>query len=257
MVDDRCAYGGKIELRNRRNEKESRHMIRCLCTILYLFCILNLAGISVNTHKVYDNRSNAVNEVSGMIGEQKMTKKKIAITFDDGPSEACTGRLLDGLKKRQVKASFFVLGENVKENPKLAKRIVEEGHLIGNHTFHHVELSKMNEQKAKEELKKASSAIFRATGKYPEYMRPPYGECTRKLEDSVDMILVRWSVDPRDWDTDNADEIVKKVVTSAGENDIILLHDCYDSSVDAALRIIDILEKEGFEFVTVDELYIP
>lgn len=257
MVDDRCAYGGEIKLKDRRNEKESRYMIRCLCTILYLFCILNLAGISVNTHKVYDNRSNAVNEVSGMIEEQKMTKKKIAITFDDGPSEACTGRLLDGLKKRQVKASFFVLGQNVDNYPELAKRIVQEGHLIGNHTYDHVELSKTDDVKAKEELKKASDAIFKATGTYPEYMRPPYGECRRKLEDSVDMLLVRWSIDPRDWDTGNTDEIVKKVVTSVGENDIILLHDCYDSSVDAALKIIDILEKEGYEFVTVDELYNP
>lgn len=239
-----------------RKEKESRHAIRCLYTILYLFCVLNLAEISVNFHMVND-RNNTVREVSGMIKEQKMPKKRIAITFDDGPSDSCTGRLLDGLKQRQVKASFFVLGEKVENNPNLTKRIVSEGHLIGNHTYHHVELTKMREEKAEEELEKASEAIFKATGRYPEYMRPPYGECTRKLEDSVNMILVRWSIDPRDWDTDNADEIVRKVVTSAGENDIILLHDCYDSSVDAALRIIDILEKEGFEFVTVDELYFP
>ncbi|MGN1166435.1 MAG: polysaccharide deacetylase family protein [Lachnospiraceae bacterium] len=211
----------------------------------------------MNVHEVYKDRRNEVSEVSGSIEEQKNQKKKIAITFDDGPSEACTGRLLDGLKERQVKASFFVLGQNVDNYPELAKRIVQEGHLIGNHTYDHVELSKTDDVKAKEELKKASDAIFKATGTYPEYMRPPYGECTRKLEDSVDMLLVRWSIDPRDWDTGSADEIVKKVVTSVGENDIILLHDCYDSSVDAALKIIDILEKEGYEFVTVDELYNP
>ena len=98
--------------------------------------------------------------------------------------------------------------------------------------------------------------IFEITGKYPEYTRPPFGLWQRKLESEIQVFPTMWTIDPLDWTTENVDEIVNKVVTEAEENDIILLHDCYDSSVDAALRIVDILKEKGFEFVTVDELIL-
>lgn len=255
--------GGEKKMRDRK-DKEEKKMIRCLCVMLYLFCILNLMGVSLNFHtaeKMHYSDTEKVKEavsekVSGGFSEYGGMPPKIALTFDDGPNVACTGRLLDGLKERHVRATFFVIGKNVKENPKLTKRIHEEGHMIGNHTYSHLEMSKVPEEKAKEELTKTSRTVHAVTGEYPQYMRPPYGVCSRELEDSLDMILVRWTIDPLDWKTDNTDEIVKKVVTNAEENDIILLHDCYHSSVDAAFRIIDILQKKGFEFVTVDELFL-
>ena len=179
---------------------------------------------------------------------------KIAITFDDGPSSQCTGRLLDGLKERNVKATFFLIGENAKENPELVKRLDEEGHLIGNHTYHHVEITKVSDEEAKKEILDTNKVITSITGKSVEYMRPPFGLWQRNLEMEIEVLPVMWTIDPLDWTTENVDEIVNKVVTEAEENDIILLHDCYDSSVDAALRIIDILQKKGFEFVTVDQL---
>lgn len=228
------------------NKSEQKKMIGCLLMVLFLICILNVTGVSMHVETMQPIATK----------QQKVEKKKIALTFDDGPNSICTKRLLDGLKERNVKASFFVLGENVKEYPKLAKRMAAEGHLIGNHTYSHVELTKMAENRAKEELEKTNEIVYQVTGIQPEYMRPPYGECSKKLEDSVDMILVRWTIDPRDWNTDNTEQIVKKVVTSAKENDIILLHDCYRSSVDAAFEIIDQLTEEGFEFVTVDEICV-
>ncbi|MCI8321111.1 MAG: polysaccharide deacetylase family protein [Dorea sp.] len=247
-----------------RKDREERKVIRCLCAILYLFCVLNLTGISLDftvREKMHYNTAEKVKEtaagqVPGEVPEYGEGAKKIALTFDDGPNIACTGRLLDGLKERNVRATFFVIGKNVKANPKLTKRISEEGHMIGNHTYSHIDMSKVSEKKAGKELKKTSRAVHAITGEYPQYMRPPYGVCSRKLEESLDMILVRWTIDPLDWKTENTDEIVKKVVTKTEENDIILLHDCYNSSVDAALKIIDILKKEGYEFVTVDELFL-
>lgn len=179
---------------------------------------------------------------------------KIAITFDDGPSRQCTGRLLDGLKERGVKATFFLIGKNAKENPKLVRRIDEEGHLIGNHTYNHVEITRLSDEEAKKELMDTDEVISQITGKHVEYMRPPFGQWQDNLEKELNVMPVMWSIDPLDWTTKNVDEIVNKVVTEAGENDIILLHDCYDSSVDAALRIVDILMKKGYEFVTADEL---
>ena len=247
-----------------RKEREERLVIRCLCTILYFFCILNLTGVSLDfqvKEKMHYNNAQEVKavgseHVSGEMSEYGDVPKKIALTFDDGPNVACTGRLLDGLKKRNVRATFFVIGKNAKKNPKLTKRIYEEGHMIGNHTYTHIDMSKVSEGKAGKELKKTSRTVHAITGEYPQYMRPPYGVCSQKLEESLDMILVRWTIDPLDWKTENTNEIVKKVVTKAEENDIILLHDCYKSSVDAALKIIDILQKKGYEFVTVDELFL-
>ena len=96
--------------------------------------------------------------------------------------------------------------------------------------------------------------MYHIIGKHIEYVRPPFGAWQKELEKSLDVLPVMWTIDPLDWTTENVDEIVNKVVTEVDENDIILLHDCYDSSVDAALRIVDILKKKGYRFVTVDEL---
>ena len=101
-----------------------------------------------------------------------------------------------------------------------------------------------------------NEVIQNITGEPVEYMRPPFGAWQKVLEERLHVFPVLWTVDPLDWTTENADEIVNKVVTEAGENDIILLHDCYKSSVEAALRIIDLLQAEGYEFVTVDELIV-
>ena len=163
---------------------------------------------------------------------------------------------MDGLLERDVKATFFLIGENAKENPKLVKRIYDEGHLIGNHTYTHVEITKISDEEAKIELEKTDHVISSITGEHVQYMRPPFGAWQKELENELNVLPVLWTVDPLDWTTENVDEIVNKVVTETEENDIILLHDCYDSSVDAAFQIIDILKKEGFEFVTVDELMI-
>lgn len=183
-------------------------------------------------------------------------KKKIALTFDDGPSAAYTGTLLDGLKERNVKATFFLIGENAEENPELVKRIYEEGHLIGNHTYSHVEITKISDEEAMEELEKTDNIIWAITGEHMQYMRPPFGSWQKELERRLDVLPVLWTVDPLDWTTENVEEIVNKVVTETKENDIILLHDCYESSVQATLQIIDILQEENYEFVTVDELMI-
>lgn len=183
-------------------------------------------------------------------------RKKIALTFDDGPCAGCTDQLLDGLKKRNVKATFFLIGKNAENNPQLVRRIYEEGHLIGNHTYSHVEITKVSDEEAIQELQKTDQIIWKITGEHVQYMRPPFGAWQKELESRLEVLPVLWTVDPLDWTTENVEEIVNKVVTETKENDIILLHDCYKSSVEAALRIIDDLQKEGYEFVTVDQLLL-
>ncbi len=177
---------------------------------------------------------------------------KIAITFDDGPS-IYTEKLLDGLKERQVRATFFVIGKSAQQYPEIIKREAVEGHLLGNHTYSHVQITKLSIEKAREEIEKTNQIIEDLTGNKVEYVRPPFGVWEEELED-LQMHSTMWSVDPLDWTTKNTDEIVNRVVTKVKENDIILLHDCYESSVQAALRIVDLLQAQGYEFVTVEEL---
>ena len=238
-------------------KKTGCNKIKMLCGLLYTLCLLQVLGISVyqNLKDEEEEETNKIDDAIAFVSSSMVEEPpRIAITFDDGPSSQCTGRLLDGLKERNVKATFFLIGENAKENPELVKRLDEEGHLIGNHTYHHVEITKVSDEEAKKEILDTNKVITSITGKSVEYMRPPFGLWQRNLEMEIEVLPVMWTIDPLDWTTENVDEIVNKVVTEAEENDIILLHDCYDSSVDAALRIIDILQKKGFEFVTVDEL---
>ncbi|MEO2262751.1 MULTISPECIES: polysaccharide deacetylase family protein [Lachnospiraceae] len=238
-------------------KKTGCNKIKMLCGLFYTLCLLQVLGISVyqNQKDEEEEETNKVDDAIAFVSSSMVEEPpKIAITFDDGPSSQCTGRLLDGLKERNVKATFFLIGENAKENPELVKRLDEEGHLIGNHTYHHVEITKVSDEEAKKEILDTNKVITSITGKSVEYMRPPFGLWQRNLEMEIEVLPVMWTIDPLDWTTENVDEIVNKVVTEAEENDIILLHDCYDSSVDAALRIIDILQKKGFEFVTVDQL---
>lgn len=236
-----------------------------ICGMLYTFCLCFALGVlpgsalkmsyeeSQGSQNQTEKYENALQYVNASVAAEK---PKIAITFDDGPSEHYTPVLLDGLKERGVKATFFLIGENVEKNPAIIQRMSKEGHLIGNHTYHHVEITKVPDDEAYEEIKTTSDLICQITGQSVEYMRPPFGLWQKELEDKLNVLPVMWSIDPLDWTTENVDEIVNKVVTEAEENDIILLHDCYKSSVEAALRIVDILQEQGYDFVTVDELIL-
>ena len=180
--------------------------------------------------------------------------KKIALTFDDGPHPYYTEQLLDGLKERNVKATFFILGKHAEQYPELVERMNEEGHLIGNHTYSHLQLSQRNGEAFKEELVKTNELIEELTGQEVQYVRPPYGTWDKKFEKELNMFPVLWTIDPLDWSSKNVAGIVQKVKNKARENSIILMHDEYKTTVTAALQIIDELEKEGYEFVTVEEL---
>lgn len=183
-------------------------------------------------------------------------KKKIALTFDDGPHAVYTERLLDGLKERGIHATFFVVGENLEGKEELLKRILEEGHIIGNHTYNHVQLNLLSMDAACVEIWKTNTAIFDITGKIPVYIRPPYGLWDEDSACAADMEIVLWNIDSEDWKYKNKSRIVERVVKQAKDNGIILLHDIYQTSVEAALEIADRLIEQGYEFVTVDELMI-
>ena len=239
-------------------KKRKKAFVLFICIVGICFLVTRMVRVEDKTTVKVHNMHTEQNEKAIRYVASNMIKEdpKIAITFDDGPSPAWTPQLLDGLKERNVKATFFLIGENAKNNPELVKREAEEGHLIGNHTYHHVELTSLPEDKARQEVEQTDQTISKITGEHVAYMRPPFGAWKKEMETELEVMPVLWTVDPLDWTTKNVDEIVRKVVTQTKENDIILLHDCYDSSVKAAFRIIDQLRDRGFAFVTAEELII-
>ncbi len=206
-------------------------------------------------------RSSTVAADSGMIrtleersGMEAQDVRKIAITFDDGPHPSYTAQLLDGLKQRGIHATFFVTGEHAELHPDIIKRMADEGHLIGNHTYSHIQLTRKNREKFREELIKTNEILKEITGEEVQYVRPPYGSWDKSFEKELNMFPVLWTVDPLDWSSRNVGRITEKIVSKTGENDIILMHDYYDTSVTAALQAIDELMEEGYTFVTVEEI---
>ena len=186
--------------------------------------------------------------------EEYIEAKKVAITFDDGPNPEYTERLLDGLKERNVKATFFLIGKEVKEYPEIVKRISDEGHLIGNHTYEHVNLCEIDCDPVKWQVEQTNDAIYEVTGERPMYIRPPYGCWNKQMEEETGMLEILWNVDPRDWDCKDSGVLIERVLKQVQNDSIILFHDASASSVDAALAVIDILTERGYEFVGADEL---
>jgi peptidoglycan/xylan/chitin deacetylase (PgdA/CDA1 family) len=123
-------------------------------------------------------------------GSEYVEVKKVAITFDDGPNPEYTEKLLDGLKERNVTATFFLIGSEVKEYPDIVKRMDEEGHLIGNHTYEHVNLCETDTNQVKWQVEQTNDLIYEVTGKRPVYIRPPYGSWSKELEDMTGMLEI-------------------------------------------------------------------
>lgn len=213
--------------------------------IVLVLGIFLIAGVG------WKRNSNKASEAAGDCYENI-----IAITFDDGPGYRTTAKLLDGLAERNVKATFFLIGNKVEENKEIVRRMYNEGHLIGNHTYSHVDLACVSNNSALEEIKKTNELIKSITGEDVKYIRPPFGKYNNRLIFNVNMTAVLWSIDPDDWKTTDVSQVVNLVVNNAGCGDIILLHDIYDSSVEAALEIIDRLQDKGFIFVTVDQILL-
>lgn len=239
--------------------RRRKYWLQALAAVYLLWTLP--AGFTGSADTVEDAREKAALTDAGTGSVQVSSeepKPMIALTFDDGPDADSTPRLLDGLKERGVQATFFVIGANIEKdgNDALIKRMYEEGHLIGNHTYHHVDLSGLSHEAAHRELEMTDERIREITGEEPYFIRPPFGAFPDDMEEDLDRLYVKWTVDPLDWTTKDTDTVVRRVIEDTGENDIILLHDCYDSSVDAALRIVDILQEKGYEFVTADRIIL-
>lgn len=185
-------------------------------------------------------------------------KKIVALTFDDGPGPY-TARLLDELKKRGVRATFFVLGSCVDNYPELIKRMEAEGHVVGNHSNKHKNLTKLSSAGIKKEMDACADKIAKLLGHKPEVMRCPGGNSNKKVLEyakNAGIPIAYWTVDTRDWESRHVGSILGVAFSENGikSGSVVLMHDIYETTVDAAIQMIDRLQKEGYTFVTVPEM---
>jgi peptidoglycan/xylan/chitin deacetylase (PgdA/CDA1 family) len=182
----------------------------------------------------------------------------IAMTFDDGPHGTQTPRLLDMLKQRGLKATFFVCGQCVAEFPDVAKRIVAEGHEIANHSWNHPNLIPMSDTAVREQLDRTHAAVKQATGVDMKMFRPPYGNFTARQRNwafaTYGYKTILWDVDTLDWQHRNPAKTEANALAQTRAGSIVLQHDIHKTTVDAMPATLDGLMAKGFKFVTVSEL---
>ena len=180
--------------------------------------------------------------------------KFIALTFDDGPNHN-TEKILNILNKYNIKATFFILGKNIKGNEKIISMLYENGMQIGNHTYNHKLLTRLKQERIEEEINETDEEIEKIIGVYPKIVRPCYGSVNYKIRKIIDRPIITWNIDTEDWKYHNSDRIYKKVISNAKDGSIGLMHDIYTSTYNSLEKIIIDLKKEGYKFVTIDELF--
>ncbi len=215
---------------------------------LAIFLLLNALSVSIYAARYSD-----------VVYCKKNSQMKIALTFDDGPHPTYTREILDILREYNIRATFFVIGENVEKYPELVEQELAEGHEIGNHTYSHCHLSEVTPEHIIREIEACEAAVYQICEYRTKLFRPPEGVLPEAIHDYTarsDYTVVLWSIDTYDWAHNPIDEIMKNVHQNADPGDIILMHDSVHDSLtpDALRRVIPYLLGEGYSFVTVSEL---
>jgi peptidoglycan/xylan/chitin deacetylase (PgdA/CDA1 family) len=209
--------------------------------------------------------ASALKPKSSPVAEEKTTVSSvhvdspyIAMTFDDGPNEKLTPKLLDLLAQHHIHATFFVLGENAIQHPEILKRAVQEGHEIGNHSWSHPNLAKASEETVRSQIKRTEDLITNVIGSRPTLFRPPYGSLTAHqkhfIHDQLAYEIILWEVDPLDWKKPGPNIVSTRIVKETRPGSIILAHDIHAQTIEAMPATFTELENKGFKFVTVTEL---
>ncbi|SMB92774.1 polysaccharide deacetylase family sporulation protein PdaB [Desulfonispora thiosulfatigenes DSM 11270] len=226
----------------------------------------DLAGGSEQVNREFPQRQivDLVSLFPDTFFRQMATKeKKIALTFDDGPDNYYTVQILDVLKRENIPATFFVIGQRCNDNPEVVKRIHDEGHILGNHSFSHPNFLKLTPEKIIKELNGTDEKINNLAGYKPAFFRSPYGSLDAdklKLVASQGYKIIAWNVDSLDWQGLSASEVKNNILSNTIEGSIVLQHSAggkgedLSGTVTALSEIITTLKKQGYEFVTVDKL---
>lgn len=205
---------------------------------------IHFDSTTVETVKVVTSESNRV------IDPQRPV---IAITFDDGPSKY-TREIIDLLQQYDANGTFFVLGNKIKAYQDTLRYSIEKGNEIGNHSYNHKWLTRLDIHDFQEQIEKTQSLVRETTGYTPSLLRPTYGSVNKKIKNNTDLKIILWDVDSLDWKIKDNKRIADRVLKDVEDMDIILFHDTYDRTLKALQIILPTLQKEGYQFVTVSEL---
>ncbi len=273
-----AAYTGSMRVEKNPDEKKNFHYPRgtaavrlaavlsssVLLGVLLLFCIfggggkgVSVGGGSTPVSLLLSGDDQAGKQTEIERQKEDTAVKKIALTYDDGPDPVYTEELLAVLEAENVRATFFLLGQEIAGQEEIVKKMYDAGHILGNHTYSHVDLLGLSEWEALEQLRKTNEVIAACTGEYPQYFRPPFGRCSESINKQISMLMIMWTLDTRDWECQDTGVIVENIVQNVKENDIILMHDGYETTVEATRQVIPILKERGYTFVTVEELMCP
>ena len=215
---------------------------------------LNLSGLTISVA----NNGNSHPRVAPMFHHVRVRdldgKKLVALTFDDGPSADTTPALLDLLRTKSAIATFFMLGSRANSNPGLVKRAEAEGNVVASHTMYHQNFAKISAAATMEDIAESRAVFSDILGHAPTLTRTPYGNTTIVARENVGTPIILWSVDTLDWKSKNVDSILEVTREQIHDGAIILMHDIYETSVEAVGEIIDEFRADGYEFVTVPEL---
>ena len=179
----------------------------------------------------------------------------VALTFDDGPWPGTTDTLLDGLAQRGVKATFFLIGNQVEAHRETLLRMAEEGHQIGIHAWDHIQLKGLTQAETQYQLNQCRQVLTDLLGPVDPMVRPPYGFVDDNLKAWAQTPIICWDVDTLDWQDKDPARILQTVLEETRDGSILLFHDIFPTSVEAALQCVDALLAEGFRFVTLEELF--
>lgn len=236
-----------------------------LVSRLLLVCVAGLVAAhalraepKVATQTAGNNNPKSATEPKITFNSVHVDGPYIAMTFDDGPSATLTPKLLDLLAAHHIKATFFVIGENVAEHPDIVARAAREGHEIANHSWSHPNLAKMSDEGVRRQLRQTDEAIKSATGTRPTLLRPPYGSITERekrwIHDEFGYQIVLWDVDPYDWKRPGPAVVRNRILQETRPGSIVLSHDIHPGTIEAMPSTFDALKAKGFKFVTVSEL---
>lgn len=187
-----------------------------------------------------------------------VTQKVVAMTFDDGPHPSLTPKLLDILKARNIKCTFFVIGKNAQMYPNIIRRMIAEGHEVANHTWTHCSLPSRSDDQIRSELKQSEDALVAAANYRPHLIRPPYGAINARIKQFMfsefGYSTIMWSVDPQDWRRPGVSVVTSRLVNGAHPGAIMLAHDIHPPTIQAMPAMFDQLLAKGYQFVTVSQL---
>lgn len=259
---DRQVFRQTLGLRGRflqelRDINISYPWMKVALVVLLLILPFNEAGLA---QEVQDVRPGSVMAKIDLVVPRQVKlsrlegKKLVALTFDDGPSRETTGRLLDILKEKQVRVTFFAVGRMAEQSPELLKREKDEGHVVASHSMTHRNLGRSTEAEVQWEVDEVNRVFLSVIGEKPSLLRPPYGSINDATRRVAGQSLMLWSVDPEDWRDRNAEIVKQRAVGATFDGAVILMHDIYNSTVDAVPGVIDELRAQGYEFVTLPEL---